>query len=1338
MLNASRLPLPAAVAAAVAALLSSSPSLSAQQPVPARPAILRPASGASSVTLPATGTTSATAVRGTLVVGKPLTMSAGASPAEAVDPTAAMANAAPQDPAAAAAAASANQRVQKWKQLPWDRRPSSILQAWSLPELKPYDPAEEKDKPQPAGAKAPEAPPAPPPAASEEAVEGKPSAEELAAMLAQLGGEAPPELRAELEQAIAAARTPAPAPGAKPVVAANEQQLAEKKLQRECEMVQRAVTLGRWEAVGPFLATLPEKERGGCYEHFLKALLNPPPRQEDQRVPPNLQEKNRFSFDDALALAGLAPGGFDKKQVAALAPIVQRALEAGSVLEVLLAQLAAETQKPAAEQRLDRREAALLLSAIGQEVELGPFLPTLAEAEAQNDREALNLMARHALALFQKEKRNEHLETAWTVTQAALAKGDIGETEKAEALRRAVELAPKVRADLGPAWLAESFTARPERGMEIVATIGGQVAKGFSERPGDVAYRANGLKLQKTAVEAVLAKAPQLAEQWRPTLGLLASGWIVEASYSQANSQSDMLGPVLDRDEFGNMFYTQRRRGGGGQVQAIEPADLVEAQPAAEWAALLPEALQPHFATVSAQLFLKVNEPEKAFPFIERLGASNPRLCKELANEFLRVWTRTHNPNANGGSRTNPYMFMYGFDQRSNGIPLTRSKQQRNLAELGDWVERLRGLPIGGVDEQLLTQAFVGAHSVAEVYRLETIQKVFGDVGAMDPVLLGELLATMRRNLATVWRMPAVQEQQKTKRSQKETLAEVQKGYATALAIAQQALQARGRHWALLAVVASLLHDGNNFAKEQKRDSGFAEARRKAFDLFADGARHYAETVGALRVDQETIRPFDAWFYAALGASDLGAVDEDTVLAASQLPLIRAAIDALPAGARERHLGMFANQLFTRMSAVKPQIKFRYLEAGFEVCGDHPQAVEAKKVWNYYQDLLGELKLVASVDGSTQVGTQPFGLRVDIAHSPEIERESGGFQKYATNQNNQPYAYNYGRPLENYRDKFQEAASAALDEHFEVLSVTFNSEGMDSAPTDDPSWRRSPYAYLLLKARGPQVDRVPEIKLDFDFLDTSGFTILPVASSPVVLDAAAAAEPRPFADLEVTQLLDQRKADEGKITLEVKAKAKGLVPALDAILRLDLPGFRVKKTDDQGASVSRFAEERDGIVSERVWLLSLEPADGGAPPTTFTFGEPKVEGCKAVYQRYDDADLATVDPQVALGQVAAADPLWAYFVLAAAFAAYFGWFFLSQAKATGPAAGPAIALPEQVTPFSTLAVLAAVAARVRLDAAGQRELADDQARIEAACFGRADDPALDLRALAEKWIRRVG
>ncbi|MBL8727442.1 MAG: hypothetical protein JNM25_03355 [Planctomycetes bacterium] len=1243
----------------------------------------------------------------------------------------------PQDPAAAVAATAAAKaktaaaaRLQKWKQLKFDRRPSAILRAWAAPELKPYDPAEEKGVPAngapPAstgGAPSPAATPADDPPFEFEVfeIDGMPT------ILP------PPERTA----------SPPPAPGAPaaagtdaPAAGDAEQQLAEKRLQRELEMVQRDVTLGRWPQVAAFLQTFAEPDRQPAYEHFLAAVLNPPP-QPDQKVPPNLQEKNHFTFTDALALAGMAPGGFAKQQAPKLAPIVQRAIDTGSVLEELVRLLGVEVAKPATEQRLDRREAALLLAALGQEGEMKPFLPSAEEAETANDREGLNLIARCNLARFAVEKSREFLENAWTATQAALARGEIGEAEKAEALLRAVELAPKVRDDLGPAWLAESFTQRPQRGMEIVATIGGQVAKGFQDKPQDPEYRAKGLQLQKTAVEALLHTAPELADQWQKTLGLLASGWIVEAAFSTANSQSDSMGPVMERDEFGNIFWTNQRRGGGNQVLAIEPADVIAAQPGPEWAALLDDALRPHFTTVAAQLYLKVNEPERAFPFIEQLAQVNPRKAKDLAQQFLRVWMRNNNPNAQ--RRTNSYMFMYGFERRSAGIPLTRSKQERNLQELGSWVERLRQLPIGGVDEKLLSEAFVAAHSAAEVYRLETIEKVFGDVADLDPVLLGELLGTMRTNLATTWRRPDVQEEAKTKRTQRELLTEVAKGYDTALEVARRALEKRGAHWALLSVVASILHDRNNFSRELGRSSDFAETRKAAFQLFDQAAEHYISIADDLRLDQETIRPFDTWFYAALGAADLGAIDEDTVLAKSQLPRIREALDELPEGSRERHLAMFANALFTRMSAVKPQIKYRYLEAGFAIVGDHSQAAEAKKVWDYYQDLIRELRLEAVVEGSTTVGTRPFGVRVDIVHSPEIERESGGFAKYAQNQNNMGYAYNYGRPLENYRDRFHDAVTAALQESFEVLSVTFNGEQMASKPTAAPGWRATPYAWLLLQARGPQVDRLPAMQLDFDFLDTSGYTVLPVGTSPVAIDASAPAAPRPFSNLKVTQILDERRADEGKVTLEIKAQATGLVPGLETILDVAAPGFRVDKRDDQGASVVRFTEEQQSIESERVWLLSMVPEQDGARPNSFVFGRPKQDDIEVVYQRYNDADLETVSSSVALaGGYGSKNPLWAWFLVGAAAIGYGVWFFGVRRRQVGePTAAPLLRMPAHVTPFTVLEVLYRAETHGRFDDATRQQLRSTIERIEACHFGRAEDPTLDLEATAAEWIRRA-
>ncbi len=1116
--------------------------------------------------------------------------------------------------------------------------------------------------------------------------------------------------------------------------------LEAKVLKRELEMLQRDVTLSRWDKVKKFFATFPEADRKPAYEHFLRVLLRHPNKPQ-QRLPADLQEKNRFSFEEALVLAGMAPGGFDRKQAAMLAPIVQRAMDFGGVREEWIRLLQVEASKEEAERRVDRREAALILSGLGMNNELGAFLPTASDAEARGDREALNLLARHALAMYAEDNRTQWLETAGEVTQSALAKGEIDEAQKTEALRRAVDLAPKVRAELGPAWLEESFTERPERGMEIVATIGGQVAAGFATKARDAGYRAAGLKLQKTAVEALLDTAPDLAAKWRPTLELLAGGWVQEAAYSNQNSKTSSYGSYMQRDSFGNVYWTRGRMGGGGQVTAIEPADVLEAQPSDRWAAILGADLRPHFTTVSAQLWLKVNEYEKAFPYIERLASTNGRKAKELADEFLRVWKSNNNPNA--ANRGSNYIYVYGFDDRANSIPLTRSKQERNLTELAEYVARLRELPMEPVDSGLLTEAFVAAHSLAEVYQLETIERVFGDISALEPVVLGQLIGRMRMNLATVWRVPAVQQQAKTRRSQKEMMAEVAKGYETALTLARSSLDSRGRHWSLLTAMATLLHDQNNFKKEAMPDSSFSEVRKRAFELLAEAADHYASIADTLTQNEETDVVYTSWFYAALGASDLGAIDETMVVANSQLPLIKDAMASLPDGSRERMEARFANALFSRMSSVKPDIKFRYLKAGFEITGDHEQTKKAREVWQYYQDLIGEIRLEAVVDGSTQVGTRPFGVRLDIVHTDAIGRESGGFQKYATNQNNMPYAYNYGRPTENYRDKFHDAAIASLQENFEILSATFNSENMAPLQGDEEGWQRTPYAYLLLQARGPQVDRIPELKLDLDFKDTTGFFIMPVVSSPVAVDASKPREQRPFEGLEVTQLLDERKVDEGKITLEIKAKSEGLVPDLDDILELSTPGFAVRKADDQGAAVVRFAPDQDAIESERVWLIALEPEDGGATPGSFRFGTPKLEDMATTYKRYDDADLETVTAEIALrrGPIGS-NPWWAWILVGAGLALYLAWFFFAK-PAEGDAAqrDGGLRMPEKVTPFTVLALLDAVRASARLGDEQRAQLDADAHAVEAGHFGKgAEDgaaPDVDLDGIARRWLAAV-
>src|SRR5207253_9637820 len=161
------------------------------------------------------------------------------------------------------------------------------------------------------------------------------------------------------------------------------------------------------------------------------------------------------------------------------------------------------------------------------------------------------------------------------------------------------------------------------------------------------------------------------------------------------------------------------------------------------------------------------------------------------------------------------------------------------------------------------------------------------------------------------------------------------------------------------------------------------------------------------------------------------------------------------------------------------------------------------------------------------------------------------------------FSYNYGRPTADYRDRFETTVKDALKEQFDVISVTFETENVHSRAHPEFGWRLTPYAYVLLKPRGPQVDKVPPLRLDLDFLDTSGFVVLPVESAVVPIDCRAAKPvPRPLRKLQITQTLDERQADKGKLLLEVKATGVGLVGPLDELLTLDVPGFDVKNVDD--------------------------------------------------------------------------------------------------------------------------------------------------------------------------------
>jgi hypothetical protein len=284
---------------------------------------------------------------------------------------------------------------------------------------------------------------------------------------------------------------------------------------------------------------------------------------------------------------------------------------------------------------------------------------------------------------------------------------------------------------------------------------------------------------------------------------------------------------------------------------------------------------------------------------------------------------------------------------------------------------------------------------------------------------------------------------------------------------------------------------------------------------------------------------------------------------------------------------------------------------------------------------------------------------------------------------------------------------------------------------------------MLLKPRGPQVDRVPPLRLDLDFLDTSGYAIIPVESAAVPIDAKdAAGEARPYEKLALTQTLDERQAKDGKLILEVKASAVGLLPELDQIVDLagvTGSGFDVQKTDDHGNSVVKFDEGGEGVDAERTWTIALRAKEGlPKHPETFTFAKAKVETASDEHFRYVDADLASVPATVSLErEYGKPSRMWLWWIPAALLVGVGAVIGLRRLRKPAAEEVSRFRVPEPLTPFTVLGLLRDIEANDGLAPAQKRELGDEIQRIERHFFVAQEAEAPDLARIASSWAQRA-
>ena len=1075
-----------------------------------------------------------------------------------------------------------------------------------------------------------------------------------------------------------------------------EKQAKATSFKKDFETFRRDVVLGRWDQVKAYLEALPDNDATAAFRQLVTQLNSPVtirPRKELIGLGAKQHKQAQYLRPaEFLALTDAAKKAPNAQLLTQLAGLIKGDKKPPREFFTTLAK---GTRYFGSQDNEAKTRSARLLIEAGHLEEASQFLPDPAEALGSKNHSALNLLGRYHTESHTADRGKEHLQKAWDLSLGIIREKEAPLTERAEALYRALALVPDLEDGTGRQWLIKTFANASAEGFEILATVGTLAAQLREHRSPD--FRLEQLKLQSAAVAALIGNDDIDLTPWQEILTLYVLNWNSEAERSYRLDSSNSLRPQSQVDPFGNIFYARYRQPvqqtNTRTTPAIPSGELLGTRPDEKWLALIDPPVRIENLISAAKLFLKVKEEERAFPILKELASSRPGETKDLVREMIRVWGENHNPNQQSRYRSS-YSYFYGYNQRAETIPLTRSKQERNLKLLAKMVQEVRTLGLEENFQEEFADAFIQAHSQAEVWRVEALTAVFGETSKLDPKTTTSLLRRMRENLARLWPDPKVQEKAKTNRKDKELEAQIFKGYAAAKNLCLDALDQHPDSWTLKVQLASLKYEESNYKSGLASNPEHSTTKGGALEDLEAAATEYIGTLPLEDEKDESTETFTTWFYAALGSPNLATLKAEHQPIPAEYPKIKASLESISEPARKRHLDDFAKTLNARLANVSADLKYRFLEAALQITGPHERIDEASRVFQYYQDLVTEIELDVHLDGPDRIdASAPFGLYVNLRHTKEIERESGGFQRYLINQNNAPYSYNYGRPTEDYRDKFEKSARSVLEEHFEVISLTFHNSKVTSRTDAKEGWTLTPYAYFLLKPKGPEIDSIPPLKIDLDFLDTSGYVVLPISSAAIPVDASKEAPERPYRDLSLTMILDQRESEkEGHISLEIRASGHGLVPSLDELVELPLDGFEISSTDDRELQVDELdARTDDGApISTHEWRLILEPKNDRLPakftfPTVLaTLSTKKDEGL--TLQKYDDVDLVSVEKTTAIA-AGSDSPSWLLWLIPVAILAAIAAFFLLRRKSPVEQVAQGPDLPSTLTPVSVLAFL---------------------------------------------------
>lgn len=1130
-------------------------------------------------------------------------------------------------------------------------------------------------------------------------------------------------------------------------------------MQKDAQAFRVDVQAGAWDSVREQLSGMPEKVGPQVYRHMLQMLI----------------QKNAVLLPhDVLGLADASPNELNDELLQSLGVLLQRSVAQTGTPKTMLGQLQQGTLRLGGQEPEKQVKAARLLLKAGLVIEARPYFPPLESAEEGNTAELYNLHALYLQTKGKQEDDNGATLGAWDLTMKVLDLEDIEAEYRDEALNRALDILLEVPDAAGTAWLSKLYKKDLAGGLKMFARVAQRLEA--MQRSPLTDERTRLLKVQYRLATELLVAAEEI-DQWTEALNMLTLSWLDEADHtvSQGNNAGASLNSNrMGIDPFGNPIYNapgMRRN----NIPPVPASDLLPTAPTDGWLAAISPDLSRKVQHQTGLVASAAGDQDRVYDIIKLLAVSEPTLANELTTSFINAWTQNIQNEGRQDDFYDPYMarsMSFGMSGmypgsyynpgRNQGIPLTRAKQARNLEKLRELIDDLESLELGQLDHNALVNAFSVCHSYAEVYRVEDIEAVFGQVQTVDPKITNTLVNNMRSKLARQWRSAQVQEKAGTKRTDTEIAAEVQRGYDLAIDLIDKAVEQNPDNWELVTTQATCYFDMAEFLYGQEVElATYIGLRDKSFAGYKRAAGLYQQAMANVAEGEEFQRTpaiFLQWFQSAMGASDLSFLTRQDAPDFDQVEVIKQTVYELPENEVEHHIALFGEALVNSMRGLNPELKPRYLRSGIRIVGDHESAEKARELLAYYDDLLREIGLKVSIDGfqdtsrmadDTNVGhNRRFGLTLELYHTVVLGREAGGFGKYLMDNY---YYYNGARV--DMRQRLEDKIREAMKDGFEVESVQFHEPTTTPRGYGRPGWQEYPLCYVVLKVTDPAVDRIPPIAMDLDFNDGMGTVMLPVQSQVIPIDARSDDPPaRPTKDVVVTQTLDDRNLDEGILRLEVVAAGKGIMPELHQLVVMpedptELSGFEVTNFQSHGLNLKGFDKEdpQTPILTDRTWTIEMEVTPKAAAEGEFTFASGDDTAQTVEYKRYADADIEDVSRTVALAEI----PFSVYstlimigiVVILALIAAAIGVYLFIKRRSPDAEHQPLYHRPHQVTPFTVVAMLHRMSNdnRLALSSSQRGELATDIDSLESRYFASRDNPQADgdLKSVVDRWLQKV-